>query len=152
MTIGDLEKQTVRNRGFTNFKIQSLFNIDAFSIKIALVVPGFIDNEKVFPRAVNKVKLCKLDPLLNWCTAEDYLLDVYFAFFLKSISETNVIDKRWQISAESCQLISQTKCENKQITFRKFCSRCEKTVKRRYPAKCGDENKGRWFETLLKLV
>ena len=102
MTISDLEKQTVRSKGFTNFKIQSLFNIEAFLIKIALVVPGFINNEKVFLRAVNKVKLCKLDPLLNWCTAEDYLLDVYFAFFLKSISETNVIDKRWQISAESC--------------------------------------------------
>ena len=69
MTISDLEKQTVRNRGFTNFKIQSLFNIEAFLIKIALVVPGSIDNEKVFPRTVNRVKLCKLDPLLNWCIA-----------------------------------------------------------------------------------
>ena len=53
------------------------------------------------------------------------------AFFVKPISESNVIDERQQISPEFCQPIPQTTQENKWVKFRKFCPRQEKTANRR---------------------
>ena len=56
-TIRTFAKQTMRSDGLTNFKIESLSNKETFAIKNALVVPDFIDDENVRPRAVNTQKL-----------------------------------------------------------------------------------------------
>ena len=52
-----LAKQTMPSDGFTNFEIELLSNKKTFSIKNALVVLDFVDDENVLPHAVNTQKL-----------------------------------------------------------------------------------------------
>ena len=57
ITIRTLAEQTMRSGGLTNVEIESLSNEEIFAIKNAVVVPDFIDGEKVLPHAVNTQKL-----------------------------------------------------------------------------------------------
>ena len=55
-TIRTLAEQTMRSDGLTSFEMESLSNEESFTIKNALVVPDFIDDENVLPHAVNTQK------------------------------------------------------------------------------------------------
>ena len=61
VTIRTLADKTVPVEGCTNFKLQSLYNGEEFSIKDALVVPQFSDDAHTLPRAVDTTTLKHFD-------------------------------------------------------------------------------------------
>ena len=71
-----------------------------------------------FLSKIGKYLMAKAAPLERTLRfLRDAAVVLRFAFFVKYIPKSNVVDERLQISHELCQLISQTTQEKKWVDF-----------------------------------